>query len=320
MSLRTILVGVFALVFGVAAAIGVFLIGRGRVDTPAMEMVTVVVATKDIGRGQSLTADLVSTRRWPKDAVPEGAIIDVTAAIDRAVLIPLIMGEMILEGKLASKGAGRGMAAIIPSGMRAVTIQTPNISTGVAGFILPGNKVDVLLTVTSQGADDTTGGAMTLTLLQNIEILAVDQRIEAPHENRMDPKELRSITLLVTPADAASLDLGQNRGTLHLALRNPSDTGIETVEPATLAGLNGFSEVGVAVVPRSPEVVPVAQPTRQPDVPKPAPPEPRFVRTLRGLKSGTVNFPPNASAIIASPEELPTPNKRPADGVPFNQQ
>jgi pilus assembly protein CpaB len=169
--------------------------------------------------------------------------------------------------------------------MRAVTIQTPNISTGVAGFILPGNKVDVLLTVSTSGASDPTGGGSTMTLLQNVEILAVDQRIEAPQDNKMDPKDLRSVTLLVTPVDAARLDLGQNKGTLHLALRNHADTGTEPVELATLTSLNvGSSE---------PVVTPM--PTAKPEEtvrPAPRKKAPLYVRTMRGNRSGFVSFPP----------------------------
>jgi pilus assembly protein CpaB len=178
------------------------------------------------------------------------------------------------------------MAAVIPSGMRAVSIQTNNVSTGVAGFILPGNKVDVLLSVSTQGADDRTGGGSTITLLQNVEILAVDQRIDAPQDNKMDAKELRSVTLLVNPADAAKLDLGQNKGTLHLVLRNATDTGTEDVEPATLAGLKVGSSEPIVVVQKSENIPPA-----------PAKKAPLLIRTLRGSRSGYITFP--------TPEEAP---------------
>jgi len=279
MSLRTILVGVFALVFGLAAALGVYLIGRSKAEKPATEMISVIVAKQSISRGQTLSADLLVDRPWPKDAVPEGAITDPQAALERAVLIPIAKGELILGVKLASKDAGRGMAALVPPGMRAVTIQTPNVATGVAGFILPGNKVDVLLTVATQGMNESSGGATTFTLLQNVEILAVDQRIEAPQENKMDLKELRSVTLMVTPADAARLDLGQNRGTLQLALRNAADEAMPVVAPATLSGLSGFS-VNPAPTIREIEAVTAIV----------SPPPARRIRTLRGLESGIVTL------------------------------
>ncbi len=236
MQMRTILIGAFALVFGISAALGVLVMLNKPADAK-VEMASLVVAAVDINRGQTLSSEMLEKKNWPKDAVPEGAITDASTIVDRTVTISMIKGDLLQEGKLAPKGAGRGLAAVIPPGMRAVTIQTPNVSTGVAGFILPGNKVDVMLSMTGQGSDDKTGGGSTITLLQNVEILAVDQRIEAPTDNKMNDKELRSVTLMVTPADAAKIDLGQNRGTLHLGLRNPGDTSTDFVEPVTLAGL-----------------------------------------------------------------------------------
>jgi Flp pilus assembly protein CpaB len=134
----------------------------------------------------------------------------------------LLKDEPVVTGKLAPKGSGRGMAALIPKGMRAFTIQTPSIASGGAGFVMPGHKVDVLLTMNDVGTNDQTVGGSTTTLVQNVEIRAVDQNIDAPAENKMD-KDLRSVTLLVTPQQAKHLDLGQNKGTLHLAFRNESE-------------------------------------------------------------------------------------------------
>ena len=113
-------------------------------------------------------------KRW---ANPK-AIAKIEEAVGRVVTIPILEGEPVLSSKIAAKGAGVGLAAIIPKGMRAFTIQTPTIATGVAGFVLPGNKVDVLLTVKEVGGGtDARGG--TIILLQNLEILAVDQRVGA---------------------------------------------------------------------------------------------------------------------------------------------
>src|SRR5205814_6406430 len=135
---------------------------------------------------------------YPKDLVPASAITRVEDALDRFVFIPLSKDDPVLNSKLLARGAGRGLAPLIPKGMRAFTIHTPNVASGVAGFILPGNKVDVLLTMSSGGgADDPTGGGITTTLLQHVEILAVDQQLVAPAENRVNATELRSVTLLV---------------------------------------------------------------------------------------------------------------------------
>jgi pilus assembly protein CpaB len=227
-----------ALVFGVAAAAGVNMLLSARAGQRA-ETVAVVVAAADMPRYTTVSADMLKTRDYPKGGVPDGAVLKSDDVIDRVVDTPLFQDEPVLEKKLSAKGAGRGMAAVIPPGMRAVTIQTPSVAAGVAGFILPGNKVDVLLTVKgmSIGTADPTGGGSTTTLLQHVEILAVDQRVEAPSANKIDTKELRSVTLLVTPDQAAKLDLGQNTGTLHLSLRNPQDKEPLNTRPATLADL-----------------------------------------------------------------------------------
>ncbi len=101
---------------------------------------------------------------------------------------------------------------------------------------MPGNHVDVLLTTTGN-ANDGSGGAATTTLLQNVEILAVAQIVDAPDTNMMDPKATRDVTILVTPNQAAKLDLGMNKGELHLSLRNAKDVAEADTRPATLAEL-----------------------------------------------------------------------------------
>jgi pilus assembly protein CpaB len=295
MQKRTVLIGVFALVFGGSAAAGVYLLMDKPAEAPKAETVSVVVAASDISRGQTFTAEDLTQRDWPKDAVPEGALTNPQDVIDRTATTGLMKGDLLFDAKLAPKGAGKGLAAVIPAGMRAVTIQTPNIATGVAGFILPGNKVDVLLSMSAAGADDHTGGGSSLTLLQNVEILAVDQRIDAPQDNKMDTKELRSVTLLVSPADAAKLDLGQNKGTLHLALRNAEDRETADVEPATLAGLKIGRSAPVVI----PQPVPV-------QVVKPVPlalPQkaPLQIRTFRGNSSAYFTLPPQESAADKPP-------------------
>jgi pilus assembly protein CpaB len=286
---QTVLIVLMALIFGSSAAVGVYSVVKGRKGSGpvAAEMVSVVVAALDIPRGGTITTELIKTREFPKDLAPAGAITKLEDAIERVVIVPLVHGEPVLESRLAPKGAGRGMAALIPKGMRAFTIRTPNVDSGVAGFVLPGNKVDVLLTMSDQGADDQTGGGSTTTLLQSLEILAVDQRIEAPAENKIDTNELRSVTLLVTPDQAAQLDLGQNRGTLHLSLRNFQDNEPAETRPATVKELRLHQEK-----PAAPPAAPAATP---PPAPSPVivadkPPPPRQIRTLRGSHEGVYSL------------------------------
>ena len=278
MSLRSVLIVLMALVCGATATVLVGkAISQNGEKAPRPDSVAVVVTTADVPRFGTLTVDQLTTRDWPKDMVPAGAIMRMEDATDRVALIPLVKGEHLLEARLAPRGSGRGMGPGITVGRRAFTIQTPNVATGVAGFILPGSKVDVLLTVPNLGPNDKSGG-MTITLLQNVEILAVDQRVDAPAENRVDTKELRSVTLSVTPDEAATLDYGQNKGALHLSLRNPEDKEHVTGRRVTLA------EIGLEDKPREAPAATTPLPAPQPN-PVVVP-----VRTLRGTSEGRVDF------------------------------
>ncbi len=314
MRIRTILIGMLALVFGVSAALGVYFMMGAEPLAAQPDVVSIVVAAADISRGQTLTKELLTTSEWPKDMVPEGAVINLGEIVERTVAIPMLKGDLMLERKLAAIGSGRGLAAIIPAGMRAVTIQTPNVATGVAGFILPGNKVDVLLTMSGQGSNDQTGGGSTITLLQNLEILAVDQLTDAADSNLVDSQELRSVTLLVTPEEAARLDLGQNKGTLRLTLRNPTDDLTEHVNPITLTGLNvnSFDALTTEQLLTPERVTP---PVVAPDAPLLLIPPKKvftpFLRTLRGTQGGIISFQVPANEPPEQNEQLPISSEVP---------
>lgn len=286
MNPRMAIVGVLAIVCGLSAMFLVQAIRRP--GAAAVEKVSVVFAAADLKPGETITADMLTTREIPKAEVPEDAMLKITDVVDRAARSNLDQGDLIREKKLAERGAGRGMAALIKTGMRAFTIQTPSFSSSLAGFLQPGNKVDVLLTVNSSGgSDDPSGGATTTTLLQNAEILAVHTQVNTPTSNKIDPDQTKSVTLLVTPDDAALLDLGQNKGTLHLSLRNLKDTEMVKPRQTTIADLPSYR-------PPTPKPSPVEAPApAQVVVTAPAgPPPPEFVeikllvRTLRGTGSG----------------------------------
>jgi pilus assembly protein CpaB len=225
-----------ALICGLSAAVGMNWLANGSRRVSAPEMQPVVVAATEIPRGRMIAAGDVRVSRWPKAAEVKGTLASPEEVVDRAALVPMIAGEPVLNTKLAPKDAGRGLAALVPRGMRAYTIQASRAAASVAGFILPGNKVDVLLNLRGNPTDDS-GGGSTTTLLQSVEILAVDQQLDAPAENKVNPKELSSVTLLVTPGQAALLDLGQNLGQLTLSLRNPEDREAAATRPATLTDI-----------------------------------------------------------------------------------
>jgi pilus assembly protein CpaB len=270
MSIRSILVVLLALVFGACAAVGVSMLRNSPPpepsQAPVVETVPVVVAVVPIERFMTVTADMLKTREFPKDAVPEGAANRIEDVTDRVALASLVRGEPIIESKVAPLGSGRGMAPGLLIGKRAFTILVPTQSTGVAGFILPGNTVDVVLTM-----NDPAGGASTQIFLKSIEILAVDQQVDAPAGNKVDVNAMRSVTLQVTPEEVEMLDLAQNRGILHLALKNPKDNAPVTAKPLTLA------DIGLA--PKLPK-------SKEPEAAGATEPALAEIRTLRGNMVG----------------------------------
>ena len=273
MSVRSLLLVALALILGVSAAVLVNSLMQRAHDpksavVPVVVSVPVVVAVVDLPRAASITPEAVKIKEFPRDLVPAGALSKLEDAVNRGVFVPLTKDEPVLESKLAPKGAGRGLSALIPSGMRAYSVKVPDVAQGVAGFILPGNRVDVLLSLGEISGTNATGGGSTDTLLQNVEILAVDQKMDAPSDNKVDTKDLRSVTLLVTPQQANRLDLGQNKGMLHLALRNREDNEAAQTKPETLNDL---------------------RPPVPPPLPKAPEPPPRgLIRTIRGVREGAV--------------------------------
>lgn len=235
MQTRTLLVGAFAVIFGLVSAVGAFVSQhRAGQAVPTLEVVT---STADLPWGTVIEATHLKLSRFPSDAIPEGAVRKIEDAVGRTSRDNLARGELLLAGRLTEPGVGRGLPPLIPKGMRTVSIQTPNVSSGVTGFVMPGNKVDVVLTMHGSGHEDLSGGGRTITLLQNVTVLAVDQNIEAPSENMMDLKQMRTVTLVVTPQQAQELDLGQNKGILRLTLRNPLDDQLTDVSQVTVSSL-----------------------------------------------------------------------------------
>ncbi|MGZ3384941.1 MAG: Flp pilus assembly protein CpaB [Isosphaeraceae bacterium] len=287
MSVRSLLLVALALILGGSAAVMVNSFMRSHdpksAVVPVVVSVPVVVAVVDLPRGASITPEEVKIKEFPRDLVPAGALSKLEDAVNRGIFVPLTKDEPVLESKLAPKGAGRGLSALIPSGMRAYSVKVPDVAQGVAGFILPGNRVDVLLSLGEVSGTKETGGGSTTTLLQNVEILAVDQKMDAPSENKVDTKDLRSVTLLVTPQQANRLDLGQNKGMLHLALRNRQDNEAAQTKPATLIDLRP----------------PVPPPPKAPEPPPlPKAPDKVKIRTIRGIHEGNVEVevPPSVSS------------------------
>lgn len=271
---QTLGVVLLALVSGLAAVWGVLR------KVPAEERVPAVVALVELPRGELIAAASVEVRNVPKSQAPEDRLRTLEEVTSRMPLIPMLKGEFVVEPKLLPKGSRPGIASMIRPGMRAFTIQTPSFSSSLAGLVQPGNRVDVLLTITPTGSSDDDAAA-TSTLLQNLELLAVHTTLEAEVAAKADPNGARSVTLLVSPRQAAILDLAQSKGTLHLSLRNGRDDAPLEDTMATLADL------GLPSPPPTPVETVAAAPAPAPMAPEPEPqPVVLTVRTLRGTFAG----------------------------------
>ncbi len=182
--------------------------------TPAT---TVVVASRDLPAGTILRREDLESVEWPGSAVPEGFANQAGDVVGRGVVVEVRKNEPLLAWKLADKEAGGGLPITIPEGMRAVSVEVDEV-IGVAGFVLPGTRVDVLATV-MPGNDrrQTT----TRIILQNVRAVAADQQYQPQDEG--EPTYVTVVTLLVTPVEAEALTLAATEGRIQLALRNTLD-------------------------------------------------------------------------------------------------
>jgi pilus assembly protein CpaB len=216
------------------------------VASKAVATMRVVAAAANIKIGSLLTSSDLTTIEIA-GALPKGAILKPENAIGRGVLSNLYQGEPILEDRLAAPGSGGGLAATIPDGMRACAVKVDDV-VGVAGFVTPGMRVDVLVSGVPPGVTSATQGVVSKTVLQNIEVLSAGTDIQKDAEGK--PKQVQVVNLLVTPAEAETLSLASNHLSIQLILRNPLDTKINTV-PGTAMGtlISGQNSPAAAVRP-----------------------------------------------------------------------
>ncbi len=187
--------------------------------------------------------------------------------------------ELILESKLASKESGAGLPATIPQGMRALSVAVNDV-VGVAGFVIPGTMVDVLVTgKVSAGGKSGSEESITRTILENVRVLAAGQKIEQDREGK--PQTVPVITLLVSPEDAGKLAMASTEGKIQLALRNTIDT--KRVEPPSILEANLFSGTSAPPPKRVGPVVKAAAP--------PPPPSPYVIEVITGNKRENKSFP-----------------------------
>ena len=229
-------------------------------DTSVRE---VVVAAKSLDVGVTVKPEDVRLDKVATDYFPKGAFTKIEEVIDRPVVNKILVDEPVLEGRLAARGSGLGLAPIIPVGMRAVSVRVSDVA-GVAGFVLPGLRVDVLVT----GRPDGSEGTITTTCLQNILVLSAGQTIQP--DGRGQAINTPTVTLLVTPQQAETLTLAGNEGRIQLVLRNSSDQAMEKTAGSNVNALyRGYNRV-----PPKPEGAPRPVVRPKPVVVAAAPPPP----------------------------------------------
>lgn len=179
---------------------------------------TIVVAARDLPAGAILRREDVEAVDWPGVAVPEGFATQAGEVVGRGLITDVKKNEALLDSKLAHKEAGGGLSITIPEGMRAVSVEVDEV-VGVAGFVLPGTRVDVLVTVMPGNDRSRT---TTRIILQNIRAIAADQRYQQDIDG--EPQYVTVVTLLVTPDQAEQLTLAATEGRIQLALRNTLDS------------------------------------------------------------------------------------------------
>lgn len=211
-----------------AAITAVILASQWITGQTNLKVRKIVVAGADINLGTRLTPDLMRLADWPADSVPAGSFTNIQELDTRVTRAALQRGEPVLGTKLALPGASGGLSAVVAEGKRAMTVRVNDV-VGVAGFALPGNYVDILVsTQDTSGKPDNRDRSISKLVLERILVLAIAQESS---QNDTKPKVVNAVTLEVTPEQAEKLDLARSVGQLSLVLRNQID-----LKPAETSG------------------------------------------------------------------------------------
>lgn len=250
MQLRPLLILLVAIVLG---GVTVYLVNQylqrevsSQRDVRTIATVPVVVAATDLDSGTRLDDVLLEVVDWPESSVPEGAFRSKPTLLTDEP--PLILtqakkGEPILKYKLSPYGARGGLPAKIPEDKRAITLDVNEIR-GVAGFVMPGDYVDVVQTTALKASDKIPYAQV---ILQNAKVLGVDQRSS---ESETEPKVVNAVTILVTPYDGQRIVLAAKTGELSLMLRNEFDASIVETDKVTYRDLMNEEPVKATKVVR----------------------------------------------------------------------
>ncbi len=251
-----------------------YLRAKAELDTSA-----IAVASKDIEIGARLSPESIQMVAWPRDSRPAGAFESLAPLLKdpgteqpRVTRSGIQRGEPLLESRLAPVGSSGGMSAVITPGMRAITVRVNDV-IGVAGFALPGSRVDVLVnTNAEQGSSNPNDSSISKTVLERILVLAAAQELS---RDDAKPKVVNAVTLEVTPEDAERIDLARSVGTLSLVLRNAAD-----VSTAPSRGITKPQLLGMIRIPPSAPVSVAREPRAS--APAAVAPKHEHVEVIRG--------------------------------------
>ena len=249
MRANTVIMVILAGTFGVLAVVlaNMWLADQrsAMAGVPEVPRDTIVVASVALKFGDTLSSDNLREIAWPSGSLPAGAFKSRTDALSgegqRQVLMPIGVNEPVLMSKITGPGQRATLSAVLTEGMKAVSIRVNDV-LGVAGFVLPGDRVDILL---SRNIRNANGGeqAFVDVLLQSVKVLAIDQVADESKEN---PTVVKAVTLEVATKDAQKLTLAAGIGQLSLALREVASNEGEATDRVTMADLVGESAEDVA--------------------------------------------------------------------------
>jgi pilus assembly protein CpaB len=257
---RTLLVVAIAVVLAGAASVGVYrAVQRIPVREVEVSHYSVVVAKRELPLGTLVAKEDVKLVPWPSSDKLPGGFEKIEDVVGRGVVAAVLENEPLSDAKLASIEAGAGLPPTIPSGMRAISVKVNEV-IGVAGFTVPGTRVDVLAMIRG-----TNGESMSRIVVSNVVVLTSGTKFDQD-EARKDGKPIKTtvVTLAVTPPDAERIALAATDGQIILALRNPLD-----VQPAETTGVRMAALMNGGAPPRAQE-----QPARAAAPRKPVPSEP----------------------------------------------
>ena len=273
---RTIIVLAVAILMAAIASYGVYLAVKSMpVREIEVARTQAVVATHPMNVGTLVTKDDLKLVPWPAANPVPGMFTETDKVVNRGVIIAVSENEPLTESKLAPIGAGAGLPPTITTGMRALSVKVNEV-IGVAGFVVPGTRVDVLVTVHRPD-----GTSQTRAVLSNVQVLTAGTRYDqerATKEGKPIPTSV--VTLLLTPDDAEKMTLASEEGKVMLALRNPLDTAPTKTEGARMAALLG--EASPAPITKIVNGQKIAKAAPKPE--PPAPPKIYTVETIRAAK------------------------------------